>query len=194
MDSRAVAWSGADAVPGLGERTAEPLPASRRVDDELRAGPLDGVGHVEVGVRRDLVAGSAHEQVADLGVTAARQVQQHVLRQRWGAVGGGGPAPLLHVLVGGVGPTVRSRQHRRLLADAFEVVDGPLDFRRMGDGQEVQHRVGRAAEGHHHGDGVLEGGLGHDLASSDALAQHLDDRLARPVGEAVAASVDRRRS
>lgn len=35
---------------------------------------------------------------------------------------------------------------------------------------QVQHRVGGPAEGHHHGDGVLEGLLGEDVASSDASA------------------------
>jgi hypothetical protein len=47
-------------------------------------------------------------------------------------------------------------QHRGLLAHALEVVDGPFHAGRMGDGQEVQHRVGRAAGGHDHGHGVLD--------------------------------------
>ena len=37
-----------------------------------------------------------------------------------------------------------------------------LDARLVGDGQQVQHRVGRAAERRGDGDGVLERLLGHD--------------------------------
>ena len=38
----------------------------------------------------------------------------------------------------------------------------------VGDGQQVEHGVGGATQGHDHGDGVLEGRLGHDLAGPDA--------------------------
>ena len=62
-----------------------------------------------------------------------------------------------------------------------------------GDGQQVQHGVGRAAEGHDDGDGVLERLLGHDVAGGDAAAQQLDDGLAGLAGEAVAAAVGGRR-
>ena len=62
-----------------------------------------------------------------------------------------------------------------------------------GDGQQVQHGVGRAAEGHDHGDRVLERLLGHDVAGGDAPAQQLDDGLAGAAGEPVAAPVGGRR-
>ncbi len=52
-----------------------------------------------------------------------------------------------------------------------EVVEGELDPRLVGDGEEVQHGVGRAAERHHHGDGVLEGLLGHDVAGPDVAGR-----------------------
>ena len=53
-------------------------------------------------------------------------------------------------------------------ADAVEVVELELDARLVGDGEQVQHGVGRAAERHDDGDRVLERLLGHDLARPDA--------------------------
>ena len=51
-----------------------------------------------------------------------------------------------------------------------------VDLGLVGDGQQVQHGVRRAAERRRDGDGVLERRLGHDLARRDAEPQH----LARP--------------
>src|SRR5690349_19574013 len=65
--------------------------------------------------------------------------------------------------------------------DAREVVEGQVDLRLAGDGQQVEHSVGRAAERHRHGDRVLEGGAGHDLTGGDALTEHVDHGLARLV-------------
>ena len=45
-----------------------------------------------------------------------------------------------------------------------------LDACLVGDGQEMEHGVGRAAEGHDDGDGVLEGLLGHDLRGAGCRA------------------------
>ena len=52
---------------------------------------------------------------------------------------------------------------RHLRADPGEVVEGQVDVGLAGDREQVQHGVGRAAERHHDGDGVLERRLGHDL-------------------------------
>ena len=60
------------------------------------------------------------------------------------------------------------------LGDLVEVVELELDLGLVGDGQQVQHGVGRAAERHHDGDGVLERLLGHDVAGPDAQPQQLD--------------------
>ena len=47
-------------------------------------------------------------------------------------------------------------QHRHFAPHALEVVDGPFHARRSGDGEVVQHRVGRAAGRHDKRDGVLD--------------------------------------
>ncbi len=61
----------------------------------------------------------------------------------------------------------------------------------MSDSQQVKHGVGRPAESHHDGDGVLEGGLGHDVARVNAAVQEIQDRRPRVVGQLVAARIDR---
>ena len=57
--------------------------------------------------------------------------------------------------------------------DLVEVVELQLDLGLVGDGQQVEHGVGGAAEGHDHGDGVLERRLGQDVAGPDVLAQQV---------------------
>ena len=74
-------------------------------------------------------------------------------------------------------------------ADPGEVVERQLDVGLVGDRQQVQHRVGGAAERHHHRDRVLERLLGQDVAGGDAAAQQLDDGL-----PAARANPSRRRS
>ena len=82
-------------------------------------------------------------------------------------------------------------QVRRAVADPVEVVEGRgRPAASCGDRQQVQDGVGRAAERHDDGDGVLERLLGHDLPRGDALAEQLDHGLAG--GDARSAS--RRRS
>ena len=78
--------------------------------------------------------------------------------------------------------------------DLVEVVEVELDLGLVGDGEQVQHGVGRAAEGHDDGDGVLERLLGHDLAGPDVLLA-AGRITASPdvVGEVVAPAVDGRR-
>jgi hypothetical protein len=71
-----------------------------------------------------------------------------------------------------------------------EVVEGQIDTGLVGDGQEVEHGVGRAAEGHDDGDGVLERLLGHDLAGPDVALQQSDHGLAGVEGTVVASAVD----
>ncbi len=72
----------------------------------------------------------------------------------------------------GVGDVGHTRRH------PVEVVERELDPRLVGDGQKVQHGVGRPAERHDDGDGVLEGRLGHDVAGSDVAGEQLDARRA----------------
>src|SRR5690606_20897893 len=78
---------------------------------------------------------------------------------------------------------------RHLVADAVEVVQGQLHLGLVGNGQQVQHDVGGAAERHGHGDRVLERLLGEDVAGGDAQAQQVDDGLAATVGVGVTAAV-----
>ena len=59
-------------------------------------------------------------------------------------------------------------QVRGAVADPVEVVQGQLDPGLVRDREQVQHRVGGAADRHHDGDRVLEGLLGEDLAGGDA--------------------------
>ena len=77
--------------------------------------------------------------------------------------------------------------------DPVEVVELELDPGLVGDGEQVQHRVGRAAERHGDGDRVLERALGEDVAGPDVRVEQLHDRLARRVRVVVAAAVDRGR-
>ena len=74
-------------------------------------------------------------------------------------------------------------------ADPGEVGQGQFHPGLVRDGQQVQHRVGGPAEGHHHGDGVLERLLGQDVAGGDAAAQQLHDGRTAAPGEPVAAAV-----
>ena len=51
-------------------------------------------------------------------------------------------------------------QHGDAPADPGEIVQGELDAGGVGDGQEVEHGVGRAAQGDDDGDGVFKGARG----------------------------------
>ena len=68
-------------------------------------------------------------------------------------------------------------------ADPVEVVERQLHPGLVGDGQQVQDGVGRAAEGHDHGDGVLERLLGHDL-SRGGCRRRSRSTTARPEAKA----------
>ena len=70
-------------------------------------------------------------------------------------------------------------QHRHLAAHALEVVDRPFDLGRVRDGQEVQHRVGRAAGGHDHRHRVLDRLLGDDVARLQVGLHRLDQHARR---------------
>ena len=53
----------------------------------------------------------------------------------------------------------------------------------VGDGGEVEHGVGGAAQGHVHGFGVVEGRFGHDIPGADVLFHQLHDLHARVLGQ-----------
>ena len=73
-------------------------------------------------------------------------------------------------------------QHRGLDAYALEVVNRPFHFGRVGNGQKVQHGIGRATGGHDHGHGVFNRLAGDDVARLDVLFDGLDQHLGRFLG------------
>ena len=69
-------------------------------------------------------------------------------------------------------------------------LDGDAGF--VGDGEEVEDRVGGAAEGHVDAKGVPKGGGGEDLARPEVLCHELHDLHAGLPGEGEAGGVDGR--
>ena len=65
-------------------------------------------------------------------------------------------------------------QHRHLAAHALEIIDGPFDLGGMSDGEEVQHRVGRAAGGHDQRHRVFDRLAGDDVARADVVFDGVD--------------------
>ena len=70
--------------------------------------------------------------------------------------------------------TVREIYQR--LRGALGPLDPPRRLDPLGDGQEVEHRVGRAAERHRHRDGVLERLTCEDLPRPDAQPRPTEPR------------------
>jgi hypothetical protein len=59
--------------------------------------------------------------------------------------------------------------------EAVEVLHGERHAHAAGDRDQVDHRVGRAADGGVDADGVLEGLAGEDLRQQLVLVHHVDD-------------------
>jgi len=78
-------------------------------------------------------------------------------------------------------------QVRNRVADAIEVVQAELNVRLVRDREQVQYRVGGAAECHDHSDRVLEGLFGHDRARGDPRVDEVHGSLAGALGVVVAA-------
>ena len=68
------------------------------------------------------------------------------------------------------------------LAHALKVVDGPFHACCMGDGQEMQHRVGRATRGHDDRHRVFNGLFGDDVAWLQVLLDGFNQHLGRFFG------------
>ncbi len=88
------------------------------------------------------------------------------------------------IFISGVSPPMRDqvshqvaaarlqiRQHRHALADAREIVEAELDAGGVRHGEEMQHRVGRAAQRDDHRDRVLERLLREDVARTNAASR-----------------------
>ena len=74
--------------------------------------------------------------------------------------------------------------------DLVEVVEVEFDAGLVGDREQVQHRVGRAAEGVGQRHRVLERTLGQDVVRPQAGPQHVDHGRAGPPGVVLAAPID----
>ena len=131
----------ADGVDGIGQRVDDGAVGCGRVE----LGEVLGDGATRDGQAVAVEEAGLEEVAHDHGHAADRVEIGHVV-----ATGRSG--------VGDVG---------HALGDAVEVLELQLDLGLVGHGEQVQHRVGGAAEGHHDGDGVLEGLLRHDLAGPE---------------------------
>ena len=68
-------------------------------------------------------------------------------------------------------------------------VEVDVDAALMGDGRQVQHGVGGAAQGHVHREGVLKSLLRHDVTRTNVALEHLHDGHARMLGQLQATRV-----
>ena len=118
------------------------------------------------------------------------QIQQALL----GQLGLHGGDAACGVEVGHVSRTGGSQmaEVRGLGADLVEELQVDGDPGLVGDGQQVQHGVGGAAQRHITGERVADGALVDDLAGSDALIDHLHDGHTGVLGQLQTLRVDRR--
>ena len=65
-------------------------------------------------------------------------------------------------------------QHGDAFADEGEVLKGKLHPGGVSDGEKVEDRIGRSAEGDHYSDGVLKGLTGHDVERADSFLQEIE--------------------
>ena len=73
--------------------------------------------------------------------------------------------------------------------DRAELVDVERDAELVGDREQVEDAVGRAAGGRDGGDRVLDGGLGHEVLRPDVAPDEVHDDLAAAVGGRVLARI-----
>ena len=85
---------------------------------------------------------------------------------------------------------VRKRMHAA--AEAVEVLHLEIDADPPRDRDEVDHRVGGAADRREHTDGILERLPGEDLRKDELVLHHFDDAPSRHAREHVPARIDRR--
>ena len=79
---------------------------------------------------------------------------------------------------------------RDLFGDGVGDVHIQLNPALVGDGGKVEHRVGRASEGHVHRQSVFKGLVGHDVPGLDVAADHLHDLHAGVFGQLDPLGVD----
>src|SRR5262249_53706121 len=66
---------------------------------------------------------------------------------------------------------------RGTTADGIEIVNGQLDLCLLGDGEQMQHRIGGTTRRRHRSDGILDGFARDDPRWSQVTAQKLDYEL-----------------
>ena len=103
------------------------------------------------------------------------------------SVDAAGPVQILHVGVAGGGQVT---QVGGLFRDLVGHVEGQLNAALMGDGRQMEHGVGGAAQGHVDGLGVVESGGGHDVPGPDVLFHQLHDLHASVLGQAETGGVN----
>ena len=162
--------------------TTAPSGASEPAQDRQAAGAVDRLGHrpehlaVDVG-RGDVGEVLGHRAAGDGQDVAVQQpgVEQRPHHHRDAA----DPVDVGHDVLA---ERLDVGQVRHLRADPVEVVERQVDLGLVGDREQVQHRVGRAAERHHDGDRVLERLAGEDVAGGDAAAAASRRRPRRTAG------------
>ena len=85
-------------------------------------------------------------------------------------------------------------QERHVVADRLPVLDRELDADMARDGDEVDRRVGRAADRRAGDDRVLECGAGENVGGLQVLAHDLDGAPAGFIGDLPALAIGRRES
>ena len=97
-----------------------------------------------------------------------------------------GPEQVLHEVPAG---RLEVDEQRHARADPIEIVERQRDAEPSGDGEQVDHRIGRAADGRQGHDRVPERTAGHDVAGSPPGADHLDDQTSAELGLLLEAAV-----
>ena len=142
-------------------------------------GFVDGTNHVLIGARH---TGHVFEHFGNrlAGDGHAVAMQQTGSQQGFHDLGNATGLVQIHSQVFAAGFEVA--EHRRFDAHALKVVNRPFHVCRMGNGQEVQHRVGGAAGGHDDGYRVFDGLAGHDVTGLEVFFDGLNQHLGRFFG------------
>ena len=77
-------------------------------------------------------------------------------------------------------------------AQFFEVINGEVDVEATCDGHQVNHGVGRTANGRQGANGVFKGFARENLRNLHVLVNHVHNAAAGFTGQHIAATIDRR--
>ena len=144
----------------------------------LGVGVVDGAD--DVGIAVDHTLQILGHRLAGAGHQAGVQ-QAGLCQLGHNGVHAAGPLQVLHI---GISRRGQVTQVGRLQGDLIGHVEGQLDAALVGNGGQVKHSVGGAAQGHVHRLRVVEGGLGHNVPGADVLLHQFHDLHARVLGQA----------